>query len=106
MQQVVFINDPVAGVNYALNVHDKTATKSIWIRGGRGDSQQPRPDRGAPGRGDASNGPPPGGRFGRGEAGQNVKTESLGRRTMAGLPADGTRTTFTIPDRKSTRLNS
>jgi hypothetical protein len=97
MQQVVFINDPVAGVNYALNVHDKTATKSIWIRGGRGDSQQPRPDRGAPGRGDASNGPPPGGRSGRGEAGQNVKTESLGRRTMAGLPADGTRTTFTIP---------
>ena len=31
IQQVVFINDPVAGVNYALNVHDKTATKS-WGR--------------------------------------------------------------------------
>jgi hypothetical protein len=97
IQQVVFINDPVAGVNYALNVHDKTATRSSWGRGGRGASDQGRGDRGASGRGDASKGS--GGRFGRGpnDAGQNVKTEQLGRRTMAGLPADGTRTTFTIP---------
>jgi hypothetical protein len=99
-QQVVFINDPVAGVSYALNVRDKTGTKSIWMRGGRGDAQQPRPDRGAAGRrGDGPNGSPPGGRFGRGPdaAGQNVKTDSLGRRTIAGLQADGTRTTITIP---------
>jgi len=96
-QQVVFMNDPVAGVNYALNVSDKTATKSTWTRGGRGaDSKQPRPDRGGASRGDAGNGPPPGGRFGRG-SGQNVKTESLGRKTIAGLAADGTRTTITIP---------
>jgi hypothetical protein len=96
IQQVVFINDPVAGVNYALNVHDKTATKS-WGRGGRGASDQGRGDRGGTGRGDASKGP--GGRFGRGpnDAGQNVKTEQLGRRAMAGLPADGTRTTFIVP---------
>lgn len=96
IQQVVFINDPVAGVNYALNVHDKTATKSRG-RGGRGASDQGRGDRGGTGRGDAPKGP--GGRFGRGpnDAGQNVKTEQLGRRTMAGLPADGTRNTFTVP---------
>jgi hypothetical protein len=95
-QQVVFINDPVAGVNYALNIHDKTATRTTWGRpggpeGGRG--------RGPGSRGDSPKGAAPGGRFGRGPNGQgdNVKTESLGRRTIAGLPADGTRTTFTIP---------
>jgi hypothetical protein len=27
----------------------------------------------------------------------NVKTESLGRQTIEGVPADGTRTTLTIP---------
>lgn len=101
LQQVVFINDPVAGVNYALNVREKTATKSTWARGGRGASQQPMQGRGAaPRRGEAPNGPPPpGGRFGRGPdaAGQNVKTESLGRQTIAGMPADGTRTTVIVP---------
>jgi hypothetical protein len=97
LQQVVFINDPVAGVNYALNVSEKTATKSTSVRGGRGASQQPRA---VPRRGDAPNGlTPPGGRFGRGPdaAAQNVKTESLGRQTIAGAPADGTRTTVIVP---------
>ena len=28
--QVVFINDPVAGANYALDVTNKSATKSTW----------------------------------------------------------------------------
>jgi hypothetical protein len=93
-QQVVFINDPVAGMSYALNVHDKTYTKSIWTRGGR----QGGRDGNGGGRGDASKGGTDG-RFGRGpqDAGPNVKTESLGRRTFAGMQADGTRTTFTIP---------
>jgi hypothetical protein len=97
-QQVVFISDPVAGVNYALNVHDKTYTKSISTRGGRQGGQQGGRDRSGGGRGDASKGGPDG-RFGRGpqDAGQNVKTESLGRRTFAGMQADGTRTTITIP---------
>jgi len=40
---------------------------------------------------------PAGGRFGRGARDQNVKTESLGRQTIEGVPADGTRTIFTIP---------
>lgn len=98
-QQVVFINDPVAGLSYALNVHDKTYTKSIWTPGGRRGGQPGGRDRNAGGRGDAVNGGPPGGRFGRGpqDAGQNVKTESLGRRTFAGMQADGARTTITIP---------
>jgi hypothetical protein len=94
-QQVVFLNDPVAGMNYALNVHDKTYTKSTWTHGGRPGGRDVNGGR----RGDAASDGPPGGRFGRGpqDAGPNVKTESLGRRTFAGLPADGTRTTITIP---------
>ena len=107
-RQVVFINDPVAGVNYALNVNDKTASKSAWARGGRG------PQAPASARAQGQNAAPPnGGRWGQrsapgpagtgrgGRAGslarQNVKTESLGRQTIEGVVADGTRTTLTIP---------
>jgi hypothetical protein len=37
------------------------------------------------------------GRWGRGAAArQDIKTESLGRQTIEGVPADGTRTTMTI----------
>jgi hypothetical protein len=85
LPQVVFINDPVAGFNYALNPQNRTATKSAWARPGRGgqapgSSQQMARLR--QGRG--------------GAARQNVKTESLGRQTIEGVPADGTRTTMTI----------
>ena len=85
LPQVVFINDPVAGFNYALNPQNRTATKSTWARPGRGgqapgSSQQMARLR--QGRG--------------GAARQNVKTESLGRQTIEGVPADGTRTTMTI----------
>jgi hypothetical protein len=94
--QVIYINDPVAGVNYAINVKDKTATKSE-LRGGP-------PQAGGPmgmgrGRGFAR----PGDQMGRGRprpggpAGPDVKTESLGRQTIEGVPADGMRTTATIP---------
>jgi hypothetical protein len=90
VQQVVFINDPVAGVNYALNLSEKTATKSTWGRGGRRDAkQQAEPDRGMASRGRSGRGPD--------AAGSNVKTEPLGRKTIAGLAADGTRTTIIIP---------
>ena len=34
---------------------------------------------------------------GRGANNPNVKTETLARQTIEGVPADGTRTTFTIP---------
>jgi hypothetical protein len=85
LPQVVFINDPVAGFNYALNPQNRTATKSAWARPGRGgqapDSSQPMA-RLRQGRG--------------GAARQNVKTEALGRQIIEGVPADGTRTTMTI----------
>jgi hypothetical protein len=76
MPQLVFINDPVAGVNYALNARDRTGTRSAWTHGG--------------GRGAG---------FGRrrGPEDANVKTESLGRQTMEGIPVDGQRVTMTIP---------
>ena len=114
-REVVFINDPVAGVNYALNVNDKTASKSAWTRGGRGPQANPagRPSAGSaqaqtqggppPGGGrwgqrDAQGPAGPGGRAGRGGLSrQNVKTESLSRQTMEGVQAEGTRTTMTIP---------
>ncbi|HUB78957.1 MAG TPA: hypothetical protein VMB03_09185 [Bryobacteraceae bacterium] len=76
---VIFISDPVAGVNYALNPASKTASKSL--AGGRG----------AGGRGGRMRGGPPP----REE--RNVKTESLGSKTVEGVTAEGTRTTITIP---------
>ena len=83
---VVFINDPVAGVNYALNPTAKTASRSMGVRGlagGRGP---------AGGRGGRMRGGPPGAIPER-----NVKTESLGSKTIEGITAEGTRTTITIP---------
>jgi hypothetical protein len=79
--QAIFIDDPVAGVNYALNPKNHTASKSAVMARGRG----------------GRSGPPPNGGFrggGRGE--QDAKTEALGRQTVEGLPADGTRVTVTI----------
>jgi hypothetical protein len=78
--EVAFINDPVAGVSYALNLEKRTATKSNMGRGGFGAgmaSAQPRPAM-------------------RGRSNQNVRTESLGRQIVEGVQADGTRTTMTI----------
>jgi len=73
---VIFINDPVANVKYALNPTAKTATKSSWLPG---------------------SGPGPGGRFRRGGSDPNTKTESLGKQTIEGVVANGVRTTQTIP---------
>lgn len=94
LPEVVFINDPVAGVNYALNPTAHTANKSTWVRPagggpmGRGPNRGGNPDvaGGGPGRGPrhSSNNP-------------NVKTESLGSQMIEGVQADGTRTTMTIP---------
>jgi hypothetical protein len=104
LPQVVFISDPVAGVNYALNAKDRTATKSTSAVGGRGGqwgspdqqkgraresaAQQKSPDLG---RGNRRGGGP------SGPADQNLKTEPLGRQMIEGVQADGTRTTLTIP---------
>lgn len=93
LPHVVFIHDPVAGVSYALNPTDKTATRST-IRahggGGRlGSTAQPGDQVARPHARGAFGGPGPNS--------ANVKTESLGKQTIEGVPADGTRTTMTIP---------
>lgn len=63
---VIFIHDPVAGANYALNPRNKTVTKSGWRQmGGRG-------------------GP------------RNGHSETLPKQTIEGLAAEGTRITQTI----------
>lgn len=73
-----FINDPVAGVSYALDLTNHTATK-MNLPGPRPGIPRDRPL-------------PP-----RAPDSSNVKTESLGRQLISGVPADGTRTTITIP---------
>jgi len=99
-QQVVFINDPVAGVNFGLNPREKTATKSTFARrdgAGPQSGTQPAGRRGggAPAPDSARR---PDGPWGRGGAqARNVKSESLGKQMIEGVPAEGTRTTFTIP---------
>jgi hypothetical protein len=92
---VVFINDPVAGVNYALSPSSKTGTRSA--AGGRGFGGQA-------GNRAGRSGPPPDGqamgrrmRGGAVEGNRHVKTESLGQKTIEGVLAEGTRTTVTIP---------
>ena len=98
LPQMVFINDPVAGVNYALNPTEKTANRSTWSgRGGPGGGGRAMMRQ----SGDAP--PPPprqvtvDGQVVRRGRNQNVKTEALGRQSIEGVPADGTRTTMTIP---------
>jgi hypothetical protein len=83
LPEVVFINDPVAGLNYALSSRDKTVTRSSW----------PHPG-GRNGQARSAGGPSS---SGRNRFNANVKTESLGRQTVEGVPADGTRTTLIIP---------
>jgi hypothetical protein len=73
-QQVIFLNDPVAGANYALDPVRKTANRSPWTA----------PPLGAPRDRRAAGPREPG------------KIEVLGAATIEGLPAQGTRTTVTI----------
>jgi hypothetical protein len=91
MQQMVFINDPVAGVGYSLNARERTGTKSVRNGEGRG-PQRLSPD--ASGRNPRAGGPD--GRQAR-MGGVAAKTESLGRQTVEGVQAEGRRTTLTIP---------
>jgi hypothetical protein len=93
---VVFINDPVAGINYALTPSSRTGTRSaIGVRGPGG----PASNRG--GRSPEASGTSGAGRWMRagapGGSGQNVKTEALGRQTIEGVMAEGTRTTWIVP---------
>lgn len=84
LPKVIFLQDPVAGTSYALDTTRKTATRSAWPRTGRGPAAKSMAAAGA-GWADSHSG------------GQGVKKESLGRQTMEGVPADGARTTTTIP---------
>jgi hypothetical protein len=100
LPQVAFINDPVAGVNYALDMTNRTASKSAWNRGNAANGMGRRGPGGPPnGNGAATmarfGGGAPAGMARRGN--QNVKTESLGKQMIEGVQADGTRTTMTIP---------
>ncbi len=74
---LAFVDDPVAGSSFVLDLNKRTVTRMP--------SRQPAPtsvsSRTRPAR----------------AANPNLKTESLGRQTIAGLVADGTRTTQTIP---------
>ena len=84
--QVIFINDPVAGVGYILDPGRKIARKIA----------------GRPGRGGGSLGGGPGGRGGRGPDSSprpypNVSTESLGSKNIEGLLVQGTRVIRTVP---------
>jgi hypothetical protein len=101
MQQMVFINDPVAGVSYSLNAKERTGTKFARLGDARG-SQRPPPDASGSGPGFRPRENSAVGAGGRGTgrlyaANRNLKTESLGRQTIEGVPADGRRTTLTIP---------
>ncbi len=82
--EAVFITDPVAGISYALNPSNHTVAKLSEPGRGRGgrNGKQPPPD--AP-------------RWARGGNTADIKTESLGRQTIEGIVADGTRVTQTIP---------
>jgi hypothetical protein len=90
LPSVVFITDPVSGVNFALNSRDRAATKTVWgpvTRGSERGGGQHRPD----GRGPDIRGDMP-----RREGGPSMKSEALGQKLIEGIPAEGTRTTVTI----------
>jgi hypothetical protein len=96
-QQMVSIFDPVAGVDYMLNVQEKKAYKM---------ASPPRPPAG-PGAevgarvfvaGGGMPGPGPTVAFMEKDAGAGNRTETpLGTQEIAGVQAQGTRTTETIP---------
>lgn len=76
--QIAFINDPVGGMSYALDLVGRTATSSALHQRAAGAGRGNRVLR-------------------RAANSANTKTETLGRQLMAGVPADGTRITVTIP---------
>jgi hypothetical protein len=114
-QQTVFINDPVAGVNYILDPRTRTARKMAPLRislpRGEGLNAAPgttsadvkfRIERdvirtsGAPVP-HAPIGDAPNVRISILADPKNQKTESLGKQMVEGVEAEGTRTTRTIP---------
>ena len=70
--QMIHIQDPVAGAQYALDPRNRTAQRMRTFNGPP-PPERPRPPTDA------------------------VKTESLGKQTFDGVEAEGTRSTLTIP---------
>jgi hypothetical protein len=96
MQQMVFINDPVAGITYSLNAKDHTGMK--YMRNGSSRGSQRLPPDAAGGGPRPRVGGPDALAMGRHNAtDQNLKTEALGKQAIEGVQADGRRTTMTIP---------
>jgi hypothetical protein len=96
MPNLVFIHDPVAGADYALNAKDRTGSKSTFTA--RDQSMHAQRTGSGPRQGDsaaAGAGPMP--RRGSRNSDQNIKTETLGKQTIEGVQAEGRRTTMTIP---------
>ncbi len=79
---MIAIDDPVAGTRYALFADRKVAHKLPSHRPGDGD--RPRPGMGGRPGGPEGDRPAP-------------KTESLGKRTIAGIATEGTREVISIP---------
>jgi len=97
LPELVFINDPVAGANYALNPTARTANRSTWARPAAETGQGRPMGRGRGGPGNPDGDPGPGQGRGPRRSNPNVKTESLGTQMVEGVQANGTRTTMTIP---------
>jgi hypothetical protein len=106
--QMIFINDPVAGVNYILNPKDKTARKvplPSFVSKAKAESKHsPAEAREAPRRIEIDHTvitPPMGAaaidwvHLDRNAT--KPETESLGKRVIEGVEAEGTRTTIIIP---------
>lgn len=108
-QQTVFINDPVAGVNYVLDPRTRTARKMPPLRISfspgaaptAGEKFRIERDLVLSSTVQAAPHPPvvgaPMGRYRVSSDAENRKTESLGKQVIEGVEAEGTRTTTTIP---------
>ena len=106
--EVIFINDPVAGVNWVLDAASRTARKLVVTRKGGAAAQAVVITRDG-----GATAPHAGAVYIQEErkvvagqadvvkhvrvAPQEMKTESLGKRAIEGLECDGTKSTFTIP---------
>jgi hypothetical protein len=75
-RQLIFINDPLGGAHYVLDVQDHSARKLPLKDGPPGDAKLPREFEDSP---------------------DPVSTMSLGRHEIEGVMAEGTRSTITIP---------
>lgn len=78
-RQMVFINDPIAGAHYVLDVQERIARKMFF----RHDGPPPPPRAGPPPAFEGAQDP--------------MQTESLGKQNIEGVEAEGTRSTITIP---------